>query len=73
MDPRVSQLIGFAHAVQATGLSYWTFHGAYRRGEVRGVTVPGGAIGLLRSDVHTFAARHRRKLAAKRAARQAKP
>jgi hypothetical protein len=54
LDPRLSELVGFADVARTTGLSYWSFHNAYRRGAIRGVPVPGGAIGLLRKDVTAF-------------------
>lgn len=66
IDPRVSELIGFADACRQSGLSYWTFHNAYRRGDVRGIEVPGGAIGLLRDDVDTFVIEHRERLRQRR-------
>lgn len=62
LDPRLSELIGFADASRASRLSYWTFHNAYRRGEIRGVYVPGGAVGLLRVDVQRFIRLHRQRL-----------
>ena len=66
IDPRVSELIGFADACRQSGLSYWSYHNAYRRGEIRGVTVPGGAIGLLRDDVDTFVIEYRERLRQRR-------
>jgi len=63
LDPRVSELIGFADAARRSGFSYWTYHNARRRGRIRGVELPGGAIGLLRSDVASFDAEHRKRLA----------
>lgn len=62
LDPRLSELIGFAEACRATGFSYWTFHNAYRAGRITGIEVPGGAIGLLREDVHRFTVEHRARL-----------
>lgn len=66
IDPRVSELIGFADACRQSGLSFWTLHNAYRRGEIRGVRVPGGAVGLLRDDVDTFVIEYRERLKQRR-------
>lgn len=63
LDPRVSELIGFAEAARRSGFSYWTYHNARRAGRIRGVEVPGGAIGLLRTDVAAFELEHRQRLA----------
>lgn len=70
LDPRLSDLVGFADIARETGLSYWTWHNAYRRGAIRGVPVPGGAIGLLRVDVTAFldARRNRQRSSARGAA-----
>lgn len=70
LNPRVSELIGFADAVRRTGFSYWTFHNAYRAGRIRGVEVPGGAVGLLRVDVNTFTDFHRERLRERREAKK---
>lgn len=69
LDPRVSELIGFADATRRSGFSYWTYHNAYRAGRLRGVTVPGGAVGLLREDVDAFDREHRERLRLKRQAK----
>ena len=61
-DPRLSELIGFSDACRETGLSYWTFHNAYRSKRIHGFEVPGGAIGLLRTDVDRFVEEHRVRL-----------
>jgi len=73
IDPRVSELIGFADAARRSGFSYWTYHNARRAGHIRGIEVPGGAIGLLRSDVAAFDAEHRRRLDERKQKREKRP
>jgi len=70
-DPRLSQLVGFSDLARETGLSYWTFHNAYRRGEISGWHVPGGAVGLYRPEAESFTARHRKRLKEKAAKKSA--
>lgn len=70
-DPRLSQLVGFADLARETGLSYWTFHNAYRRGEISGWHVPGGAVGIYRPDAERFTRHHRQRLKKKAAKKSA--
>jgi hypothetical protein len=70
-DPRLSEIVGFADVVRSSGYSLWTLHHAYRRGDITGYPVPGGAVGLYRPHVERFVAAHRRKLAEKNAKKRA--